>query len=105
MHRCYSILFAVILSIAAGPALSVAQDVVTVGTGSAPPGGVVDIPVFIRDISGTPLGIDQPAGSRIQSYSLKVNFSPPADKIQSVTFSRAGITAPLTPVFEASPSA
>ncbi|HJT16974.1 MAG TPA: DUF11 domain-containing protein, partial [Thermoanaerobaculia bacterium] len=50
------------------------------------------------------LGIDQPAGSRIQSYSLTVNYSPAAS-IQSVTFTRAGITQPLTPLFEASPSA
>ena len=80
------------------------QDVVTVGTGSGAPGTTVDVPVFIRDTSGSPLGLDQPPGSRIQSYSIKVNYAPAAS-VQSVTFTRAGITAPLTPLFEASPSA
>ncbi|HEX2831518.1 MAG TPA: hypothetical protein VHW00_00805 [Thermoanaerobaculia bacterium] len=77
-------------------------DIVTVAsvTGS----GVVDVPVYIRDTAATPLGIDQPAGSRIQSYSLRVTYSP-ASAVQSISFSRAGITAPLTPTFENSPSA
>jgi|ERR1041385_7982341 hypothetical protein len=82
---------------------SFAQDVVTVGTGSAAPGTTIDIPVSIRDVSGTSLGLDQPPGARIQAYSLLVNYSPAA-AVQSVTFARAGITAPLTPVFESSPS-
>ena len=80
-------------------------DVVTIGSvGIASAGSTVDVPVYIRDTSGTPLGIDQPFGSRIQSYSLTVNYSP-ASSVQSITFTRAGITAPLTPTFESSPSA
>ncbi|HET7436082.1 MAG TPA: IPTL-CTERM sorting domain-containing protein [Thermoanaerobaculia bacterium] len=79
----------------------VAADVVTVGTVTTS-GNVVNVPVYIRDVSGTPLGIDQPAGSRIQSFSIKVNYAP-ASAVQSVTFTRAGITAPLTPTFENSP--
>jgi uncharacterized repeat protein (TIGR01451 family) len=63
----------------------------------------IDVPVFIRDLSGTPLGIDQPPGSRIQSYSIKVNYAPAAP-IQSVTFTRAGITQSLTPAFESTPA-
>ena len=77
-------------------------DVVTIGTG-VNSGMTVDVPVYVRDTSGTPLGIDQPFGSRIQSYSLTVNYSP-ASAIQSVTFTRAGITQSLTPAFESSPS-
>jgi hypothetical protein len=87
---------------AAPAAAQAAQDVVTVATVSG--SGVVDVPVFIRDVATTPLGIDQPAGSRIQSYSIKVNYSP-ASAVQSITFSRAGITAGLTPTFETSPAA
>ena len=79
-----------------------AQDVVTIGSG-VNSGLQVDVPVYIRDTSGSPLGIDQPAGSRIQSYSLTVNYSP-SSAIQSVTFTRAGITQSLTPAFESSPS-
>jgi len=79
-------------------------DIVTVGTGAGTPGTNVDIPLFIRDTAGSVLGIDQPAGSRIQSYSIKVDYAPAAS-VQSVTFARAGITASLTPTFESSPSA
>jgi len=92
------------LGLPAGLAAQSAQDVITIGSGSGEPGTVVDIPVFIRDTSGTPLGIDQPSGSRIQSYSIKVDYAP-ASAVQSITFTRAGITQPLTPAFESSPAA
>ena len=82
---------------------AVAQDVVTVGSVNAS-GSTVDIPVSIRDLSGTPLGMDKPAGSRIQSFSIKVSYAP-ASAVSSVTFTRAGITAGLTPISEFSPSA
>jgi uncharacterized protein YjdB len=80
-----------------------AQDAVTVGTVTAS-GNTVDVPVYIRDKSGTPLGRDQAAGSKIQSYTLTVDYAPAA-AVQSVTFNRAGITAGLTPSFEVSPAA
>lgn len=78
-------------------------DVITVGSANAAAGGTVNVPVYIRDTSGTVLGIDQPSGMRIQSYSITVNYSP-ASSVQSITFTRAGITAPLTPAFESTPS-
>jgi hypothetical protein len=96
-------LFAVCGLFWAAPATAQAlQDVVTVGTVAAN-GPVVVVPVYVRDVAGTPLGIDQPFGSRIQSFSLKVDYTPSAF-LQSVTFTRAGITAPLTPTFETSPA-
>ncbi|MEA2163469.1 MAG: hypothetical protein QOK37_1596 [Thermoanaerobaculia bacterium] len=79
-----------------------AQDAVTIGTVTAS-GNTVDVPVYIRDASGTPLGLDQPAGSRIQSFSITVNYSP-SSAVQAVSFSRAGITSSLNPAFESSPS-
>jgi len=105
----HALLFAIailMIGLPAGPlaAQPIPQDVITVGIGSGAPGSVVDIPVYIRDVSNTPLGIDQPAGSRIQSYSIKVDYAPAA-AVQSVTFTRAGITTSLTPTFESSPSA
>jgi len=36
------------------------------------------------------------AGIAHQSYSIKVNYAP-ASAVQSITFSRAGITSSLTP--------
>src|ERR1700692_1560503 len=97
-----SALFALLFAlVAAWPAA--AQDAVTVGTVTAS-GNTVDVPVYIRDKSATPLGRDQPAGSKIQSYTLTVDYAPAAS-VQSVTFTRAGITAGLTPSFEVSPAA
>jgi hypothetical protein len=78
-----------------------AQDSVTVGTVTAD-GPVVDVPVYIRDIGGTPLGIDQPAASHIQAFSIRVSYAPAA-AVSSVTFQRAGITARLNPIFETKP--
>lgn len=91
------VLLVVVVSLLhAAPCL--AQDVITVGTATAN-GSTVDVPVYIRDSSGTPLGRDKGAGLKIQGYSLTVGYSPTA-AVQSVTFSRAGITAGLTPSFE-----
>ena len=72
-----------------------AQDSVTIQTVNAT-SNTVDVPVYIRDASGTPLGRDQPAGSKIQAFTIKVVYAP-ASAVQSVTFTRAGITAGLSP--------
>jgi len=75
-----------------------AQDVITVGSGSAPAGGVASIPVSVLDRSGTPLGSDAGTGNRIQGISFKVMYS--AALVQSVSFTRGGVLTSLTPVFE-----
>jgi len=86
------------------PAAGAAQDGATVsGALSAPPGATLEVPVYARDVSATPIGVDQPAGSRIQSLSYKVTFTP-ASSVASKLFARAGITAGLTPTFQATPS-
>src|SRR4051794_12081891 len=101
--QCRSTLFAVALFALLAVIPAAAQDVVTVGTRSAT-GNTVDIPVYIRDVAGTPLGQDRPAGSKIQGISIRV-FYAPAAAVQSVTFTRAGIAAGLTPIGgEISPS-
>jgi hypothetical protein len=100
--QCRSTLFAVALLCVLAAIPAVGQDVVTVGTVSAN-SNTVDVPVYIRDIAGTPLGKDRPAGSKIQSISIRVTYAPAA-AVQSVTFTRAGITAGLTPVSEFSPA-
>jgi hypothetical protein len=96
------LLLTCVLLVSAAPAAAQARDVITVGTVTTN-NTVVAVPVYIRDLSGTPLGLDQPAGSRIQAYSIKVDYAPAAG-VQSIVFQRAGITAGLTPSFEASPS-
>jgi hypothetical protein len=92
-----------LLQVPAASALVVIPDTVTVATVNGPAGGVVDVPVYIRDASGTPLGLDQPPGSRIQSYAIKVTYSP-ASSVAAISFTRAGITSSLPPTFEASPA-
>ncbi len=81
-----------------GATLIRAQDVLTLGTGSAPAGGVASIPVSILDRTGTPLGADAGTGNRIQGIAFKVLF--PTDTVASISFARAGVTASLTPLFE-----
>ena len=92
-----------LLSVSSAWALVFSSDTVTVASVNGAAGSVVDVPVYIRDASSTPLGLDQPVGSRIQDYSIKVNYSP-ASAVQSITFTRAGITQSLTPTFETSPT-
>lgn len=82
--------------------LFAAADVVTVGTATSN-GTTVDVPVYIRDVAGTSLGVDQPAGSKIQSFSIKVDYAP-ASSVSSVTFSRSGITGGLSPTSEFKPT-
>ncbi len=96
-------LLTLVFCLAVRSAVAQVSDVVTLDTGAGSPGATVDIPVYIRDVSGSPLGLDQPSGSRIQAYSIKVDYSPAAS-IQSVTFARAGVIASLTPTFETSPT-
>jgi hypothetical protein len=101
--QCRNTLFAVAVLSLLTIIPAAAQDAVTVATVPAN-GNTVDVPVFIRDLAGTPLGQDRPAGSKIQSISIRV-FYAPAAAVQSVTFTRAGITAGLTPISEFTPAA
>ena len=84
------------------PVAQAATDVVTIPTVTAT-GTSVDVPIYIRDVSTTPLGMDQPAGSKIQSFSIKVTYSP-ASAVQSISIARTGITSSLSPSFESKPS-
>lgn len=84
------------------PSIARAADGVTVGTVTAT-GTTVDVPIYIRDLAGTPLGMDQPAGSKIQAFTIKVTYAPAAS-VQTIAINRAGITAGLSPSFENKPA-
>jgi len=90
---------ALLLVLLAGAAA--AQDVIEVGNATAD-GPTVAVPVHLHDVSGTPLGMDRPPASRIQAFSITVNYSP-ASAVSSVAFTRAGVTSGLKPVFETAP--
>jgi hypothetical protein len=64
----------------------------------------VEEEIYIRDTSGTPVGVDQPPGMKLQSYSIKVDYAP-APSISTAGMARAGITASLTPLSEFAPVA
>ncbi|MGZ7078113.1 MAG: Ig-like domain repeat protein [Thermoanaerobaculia bacterium] len=75
------------------------QDVLAVGTATGVAGSVVQVPVFLRDVQGTPLGVDAGAGKRIQAIAFKVTCTP-ASAVTAVAFIRAGVTLALTPLYE-----
>jgi hypothetical protein len=74
-----------------------AQDALTIGTDNAPTGGSAQVPVYILDRSGTPLGSDATA---IGGFAFKVLFD--ADVVSSVSFARAGVAASTATLFETS---
>lgn len=75
-----------------------AQDVATVAT-VVTSGSAVTVPLYVRDVGGTPLGRDQATGSRIQGLSFRVAYAP-SSAVASISIARAGITASLIPMFE-----
>lgn len=64
-------------------------------------GTTVEVPVFINDRSGTPLGMDQPPDLRIGAFAFSILFSN-GERVESATAVRSGITADLTPLIEVS---
>lgn len=93
------VLGALFLAVAALAPVSAfaASDVISVGTVNAT-GSTVTVPVYIRDVAGTPLGMDQPSNSRIQGISFRISFSP-SSAVQSISIAEAGITSGLNHSF------
>ena len=93
--RAATLVMAAVLMVSAASA----QDVLTVGSGSLAPGGIAQIPVFVRDLSGSPLGSDAGSGNRIQGIAFKVSYSP-SNLVTAIAFVRAGVTQSRTPLYE-----
>lgn len=72
-----------------------AQDYLTVGGATCPTGStgsIVQVPVYIRDASGTTLGTDRLAAAPIQAFGFRVVVSPPGIvDVRAVTVVKAGI--------------
>ncbi len=84
------------------PSTASARDVVSLDSVSlAAPGQTVQIPIYVRDTSGTALGIDAGTGRRIQGLALHVAVLP-ANAVTSLSLLRAGITSPPQTLFETS---
>ena len=77
-------------------------DRLTLGTGrSGLPGETIDIPVYVRDASLTPLGLDRPAGERIQGLVFKVLF--PMNAMAAASAVRDGVLLGLDALYELAP--
>ena len=74
-----------------------AQDAVRFGVPAGT--GPFTVPITVSDAAGTPLGVDRPAGQRIQAFAITVRFTPAA-AVSSASLVRAGLLAGRTPVFE-----
>ena len=77
------------------------RDEITIGAGAAAPGAIARVPVYLRDVSQTSLGIDKGAGNRIEALMLKVTHSS-ASAVASIAFERAGAANLVMPKFERS---
>ncbi len=84
-----------------------ATDVLTIGTVNVTSGtGQVEVPIFIQDNTGTPIGRDKGAGLRIDGFALQVVYGSnnpcidtPATASQRIDLT-GGILAGLSPDFE-----
>src|SRR5262249_48983698 len=83
-----------------------ATDVLTIGMVSVSSGtGQVEVPIYIQDNIGTPIGRDKGAGLRISNFAMQVAYGPnacidtPASASQRIDLT-GGILAGLTPDFE-----
>ncbi len=63
------------------------------------PGATVVVPIYVRDVSGTPLGGDAAAGFKIQDLAITVEYTP-QEAVAAIDVERAGVTASLVPLFE-----
>jgi len=79
-----------------------AQDSVSLENlvGPLAPGSQVVMPLYVRDLSATLLGVDAGSNFGIQSLAVTFEYSP-ASAIAAIDVERAGITATLSPLFEA----
>jgi hypothetical protein len=80
-------------------------DVITIPNVVVPEGATsARVPVFLRDVAGTPVGSDQPPGYRIADILFNVVFGPnPCIEIVEPYFDKKpGVLSKVTPVFETS---
>lgn len=82
----------------AGYSPASAQDVLGVADLGALPGQTRDVPVTVRDLSGTLLDEGDGPDLEIQGFAFRLDFAP-AQHVAAVTFLQAGVTAGHTPVF------
>ena len=98
MRALASIALAALVLLAAPAAFAQgAQDAVRFGVPSGT--GPFTLPIALSDAAGTSLGVDRPAGQRIQAFAVTVRFTPAA-AVTSATLVRAGLLASRAPLLE-----
>jgi hypothetical protein len=78
---------------------ALAQDIFTAGGVRAVAGTSAAVPLTIRDVSGAPLSVNRGNAARIQAISFRITATPAAS-VTSLSFERAGVLLPLTPLYE-----
>lgn len=76
-----------------------AKEVLTIGSTTAKKNTTIELPVYLRDVSNTYVGMERGAGEKLQAVAFRVNVSPAA-AVNSVSFSRRGVFAGKTPLYE-----
>ncbi len=97
---CVPFFFSLLIAL---PTVSLAQDMITVGSVTSAP-GIIRVPVFVRDVASTPLGFDAVNGDQIQAISFKVTYSPTTNVTGVAVDRSGGALAGLKPIFEAAPA-
>lgn len=75
------------------------QDSLTVGTGSARSGSTASVPIYLRDVGGTPLGGDRGGGSGIHGIAFRIIYDA-SSAVTAISFVRAGVLASVSPYYE-----
>ncbi len=89
-----------VVALLAPATIASAQDVITLGSISKVSAGqVITVPVYVRDVAGTPLGVDQASGRAIQALAVTVEATS-SDVVSILDFQRAGLTSSLVAVYE-----
>jgi hypothetical protein len=75
-------------------------DVLSIGNVVVPEGAsTVRVPVFLRDVSGTPLGIEQASGHRVDEFALDVVFDDCLSMARPYFDVSGGVLAQVPPTF------
>lgn len=94
------ILHLVLLAAALAAALPLhAQDVITISSTSVAPGGTARVGVWLRDVSGTPLGVDAGSGKRIQGVALSWQLASTGD-VPAMQYETAGVLRAFAATYE-----
>lgn len=86
-------LFALLVSLSLVPLA--AQDAITLESASGEVGQTVDMPLYIRDISGTLLDADNTVGTVIHFMGVRMTYD--ATLVDSISLERAGMTSVQAP--------